>query len=67
MVIQMSGGTRKSFAEGRDFVAKHRPRLEAEAKVPMAVSEVIVGTVCGSDGSPVSRQSSLRTAPNLSR
>ncbi len=51
VVIQSTGGTRKSIAEGVDFVAKQRAALDATATVPLAVSDLIVGTVCGgSDG-----------------
>jgi altronate dehydratase large subunit len=51
IVIQASGGTRKSVAEGRAFVGQQRQRLEAMETVPMEPSELIVGTVCGgSDG-----------------
>ncbi len=50
-VIQASGGTRKSVAEGRAFVGQQCARLEAMETVPMEASELIVGTVCGgSDG-----------------
>jgi altronate dehydratase large subunit len=47
IVIQACGGTRKSVAEGRAFVAEQRQRLEATETVPMEPSELIVGTVCG--------------------
>ncbi len=51
IVIQATGGTRKSIAEGRAFIAEQRAALDAMATVPMAVGELIVGTVCGgSDG-----------------
>jgi altronate hydrolase len=51
VVIQASGGTRKSVAEGRAFVAAHRALLDAMETVPMSASELVVGTVCGgSDG-----------------
>ena len=51
IVIQASGGTRKSIAEGRAFVGEQCARLEAMETVPMEASELIVGTVCGgSDG-----------------
>ena len=51
IVIQASGGTRKSVAEGRAFVGQQCARLEAMETVPMEASELIVGTVCGgSDG-----------------
>jgi altronate hydrolase len=51
VVIQATGGTRRSIAEGRAFVAAERARLDAAERVPMAVSDLVVGTVCGgSDG-----------------
>jgi altronate dehydratase large subunit len=51
IVIQATGGTRKSIAEGRDFIATEREALDRMESVPMATSELIVGTVCGgSDG-----------------
>jgi len=51
IVIQASGGTRKSVAEGQAFVAAKREALDAAETVPMAVSELVIGTVCGgSDG-----------------
>lgn len=51
IVIQASGGTRKSIAEGRAFIAAERAALDSMESVPMAASELVVGTVCGgSDG-----------------
>jgi altronate dehydratase large subunit len=51
IVIQASGGTRKSIDEGRAFVAEQRRRLDGMRTVPMVPSELVVGTVCGgSDG-----------------
>jgi altronate dehydratase large subunit len=51
IVIQGSGGTRSSIAEGRAWVEAERARLDALPTVPMAASELVVGTVCGgSDG-----------------
>jgi altronate hydrolase len=51
IVIQAAGGTRKSIAEGREFIAGQRAALDAMETVPMAVDELIIGTVCGgSDG-----------------
>ncbi len=51
VVIQASGGTRKSIAEGRAFVAEQRALLDAMEPVAMAVDELIIGTICGgSDG-----------------
>ena len=51
VVIQATGGTRKSITEGQAFIAEQRALLDAMESVPMDVSELIVGTVCGgSDG-----------------
>jgi altronate hydrolase len=51
LVIQNAGGTRSSIAAGRAWVAEQAAALAAEAPVPMDVSELVVGTVCGgSDG-----------------
>jgi altronate hydrolase len=50
-IIQSAGGTRKSIAEGQAFIAEQRAELDAMEPVPMDVSELIIGTVCGgSDG-----------------
>lgn len=51
IVIQAAGGTRKSIAEGQAFIAEQRALLDEMETVPMEVSELIIGTVCGgSDG-----------------
>jgi altronate hydrolase len=51
IVIQGAGGTRKSVAEGRAFVAEQRDAIDRLETTPMGVGELIVGTVCGgSDG-----------------
>lgn len=51
ITIQAAGGTRASIAEGRAWVAEQRAALDAMDTVPMDVSELVVGTVCGgSDG-----------------
>jgi altronate hydrolase len=51
LIIQGTGGTRASIREGRAWVEAERGRLDAQETVPMAVSELVVGTVCGgSDG-----------------
>jgi altronate hydrolase len=52
ITIQSAGGTRKSVEQGRQFVAAHVAACGAAQTVPMAINELIVGTVCGgSDGS----------------
>lgn len=51
VVIQNDGGTRAAIARGRAFVEEQTARLAQAETVPMAVSELVVGTVCGgSDG-----------------
>ncbi|MHB2168912.1 UxaA family hydrolase [Alsobacter sp. R-9] len=51
IVIQGTGGTRASIAQGREWVAARRAELDAMPTVPMEASELVVGTVCGgSDG-----------------
>jgi altronate hydrolase len=51
IVIQASGGTRKSIEEGRAFIAEQRAVLDAAPTIPMDPSELVIGTVCGgSDG-----------------
>ena len=50
-IIQGTGGTRASIREGRAWVEEQRTLLDTQETVPMAVSELVVGTVCGgSDG-----------------
>ncbi len=51
IVIQAAGGTRKSIDEGRAFIEEQCALLADTPTVPMDVSELVVGTVCGgSDG-----------------
>lgn len=51
LVIQRSGGTAATIAEGRAWVASTLDILAREERVPMQVSDLVVGTVCGgSDG-----------------
>jgi altronate dehydratase large subunit len=51
IVIQGTGGTRASIAEGRAWVADRKAELDTMPTVEMRADELIVGTVCGgSDG-----------------
>jgi altronate dehydratase large subunit len=51
LIIQGTGGTRASIREGRGWIEAQRDALDRQETVPMAVSELIIGTVCGgSDG-----------------
>jgi altronate hydrolase len=51
VVIQQLGGTRATVAAGREWLAATRKQLDETPRVLMAVSELVVGTICGgSDG-----------------
>jgi len=51
LVIQETGGTRKTIAQGREWAAWAQEQLALQQSVPMRIGELIVGTVCGgSDG-----------------
>ena len=51
LVIQKTGGTRSAIAQGQSFVKDVVAELSQAEKVPMSVSDLVVGTVCGgSDG-----------------
>jgi len=47
IVIQQTGGTRKSIENGRAWVEKALKQIEQVPRVPLGVRELIVGTVCG--------------------
>jgi altronate dehydratase large subunit len=51
LIIQRAGGTRATIEKGRAFVEKALADLALQETVPMQVSELVIGTVCGgSDG-----------------
>jgi len=51
VTIQETGGTRSSIAAGRRWLEEQLPALAAAPRLPMALSELVIGTVCGgSDG-----------------
>jgi altronate dehydratase large subunit len=45
--IQADGGTKATIAAGREWVEGTLARLDAEARVPMGIDELTVGTICG--------------------
>jgi altronate dehydratase large subunit len=47
LVIQHEGGTRSTIAAGRRWIADTLTVLQDAPRVPMCVSELTVGTVCG--------------------
>ena len=51
LVIQQAGGTRRTIAAGLDAVRRLVAAADAVARSPMALSQLVVGTICGgSDG-----------------
>lgn len=51
LVIQREGGSRKTMEQGQAWIRQTLPLLQQAQKVPMEVSELVIGTVCGgSDG-----------------
>lgn len=51
LVIQQTGGTVKTVNAGIERVARMRAELAKQTPVPMALNELVVGTICGgSDG-----------------
>lgn len=47
ITIQKAGGTGNSIETGRKWVASAVETLAAQIKVPMEVSELVIGTICG--------------------
>ena len=47
LIIQESGGTRTSIAEGQAWVEQTLTQLQATPRAQMDIDELIVGTVCG--------------------
>jgi len=47
LVIQQRGGTRPTIEAGRAWVRATRRALEATPRGPLAIEELVVGTVCG--------------------
>ena len=47
LVIQNEGGTRRTIAEGQAWVGNAREQIAVTPRAPLAVDELIVGTICG--------------------
>ena len=47
LVIQQTGGTRRTIEEGRAWIEAALAQVEATPRAPMGVEELVVGTVCG--------------------
>ncbi len=51
LVIQKTGGTAQTITKGKAWVEEQTLALATQPRVPMGVSELVVGTICGgSDG-----------------
>ena len=51
LVIQQCGGTRSTVSRGRGWVEEVRARSAAARTVPLALTDLVIGTICGgSDG-----------------
>ncbi|MEX3933610.1 UxaA family hydrolase [Paraburkholderia phymatum] len=51
LTIQEKGGTRSTIQYGVDWVRNARSELAQQQKVPMALSELVIGTICGGSDS----------------
>jgi altronate dehydratase large subunit len=47
VVIQQTGGTRKSIEGGKAWVEQALKQIETVPRVPLRLNELVVGTVCG--------------------
>lgn len=47
ITIQETGGTAAAVAAGRDWVSQTQAEINALPKVPMDISELVIGTICG--------------------
>src|SRR5690242_9312980 len=47
VVIQQTGGTRKSIDAGTTWVAEALKTIQAVPRAPLSLSELVIGTVCG--------------------
>src|SRR6202167_4131034 len=60
VVIQQAGGTRKSIDAGKAWVGQALRQIEDVPRTPLAVNELVVGTICG--GSDATSGSSANPA-----
>src|ERR1700691_4882828 len=51
LVIQQVGGTRKTIDEGRPWIESTLSAMEPAPTTPMAMNELVIGTVCGGSDS----------------
>ncbi len=51
LVVQHEGGTRSTIEAGRAWVGQARERIASVARVPIALGDLIIGTICGGSDS----------------
>lgn len=51
LTIQEKGGTRSTIQYGVDWIRQARAQLAAQTTVPMALDELVIGTICGGSDS----------------
>jgi altronate hydrolase len=51
LVIQQEGGTRSTIEAGREWIAAARERIASVPRVPIELSDLVVGTICGGSDS----------------
>jgi altronate dehydratase large subunit len=51
LVIQQAGGTKSTIEAGRAWVEEARQQIAAVERVPMELSDLVVGTICGGSDS----------------
>jgi altronate dehydratase large subunit len=51
LVIQQTGGTRSTIEAGRAWIADAQEQIAAVPRVPMELSDLVVGTICGGSDS----------------
>lgn len=51
LVVQQAGGTRSTIEAGRAWVSRAREQIADEPRVEMALSDLVIGTICGGSDS----------------
>jgi altronate dehydratase large subunit len=51
LVVQAAGGTRSTIEAGRAWVEAARERIRDTPRVPMELSDLVIGTICGGSDS----------------
>ena len=51
LVVQQAGGTRATIEAGRAWVSRAREQIAGAPRVPMELSDLVIGTICGGSDS----------------